>query len=203
MSQPYLILASSSQIRAKILQNAGLALGEDFQQIPASIDETKVKNAWLKADFAELALALARLKGQQISAQYPENIVIGCDQILACAGARIDKPKDLDELRQQFQKLSGKKQQLYTAIAVFQEGQQIWQHIVTINLQARSYDTKLTEAYIDRFGPDLCNSAGGCRVEDMGIQLFSEIEGDYFAILGLPLLPLLNFLRPHLPGLLL
>jgi septum formation protein len=190
-----LILASASQSRVKLLTSAGLT----FDAIPAHVDETAVKDA-MRAEGAtvtQCAEALADLKALKISQQYPDALVIGADQMLECGGAWFDKPPTMAAAHDQLMALAGKTHLLPTAAVVATGGARIWHHISTPRLTMRAFDDRFVAAYLERAGERVMTSVGSYQLEGPGVQLFHKVEGDFFTILGLPLLPLLDFLRGH------
>jgi len=193
MTTPPVILASASTTRAALLRNAGIA----FDSMPARVDETEVKEA-MRADGApagDAAQALADLKAQRITASVPGALVIGADQILECEGTWYDKPKDRDGARGQLLALAGRSHELWTAAAVAKDGAIIWRDLDHPRLTMRALDEAAVDRYLNEVGETVLQSVGGYQVEGPGVQLFSAIKGDFFAILGLPLLSLLSFLR--------
>jgi septum formation protein len=195
MTSKPIILASTSEIRAQLLRNAGL----EFAVMAADIVEDDVKmSIQATTDSAdELAHQLAAAKALSISRKTPDQLVIGCDQVLECDGRVFNKPIDVNDARKTLMALRGKEHSLHTAIAVALDGRVIWHDLETPRLQMRDFSDEFLGDYLDRSGETVTWSAGGYLLENLGIQLFSDIKGDYFAILGLPLLPLLEFLRLH------
>jgi septum formation protein len=192
---PALILASGSEIRATLLRRAGL----DIAVIPAPVDEDAVKSAF-KADGeapGDCAVALAELKAKRVSTKHPGALVIGADQILELDGIWFDKPQDRDEARDHLTALRGRTHRLITAAVVAQNGSRIWHTLDEARLTMRDFSDGFRETYLDRAGPAVLTSVGAYQAEGLGITLFEKIEGDFFTILGLPLLPLLGFLREH------
>ncbi len=188
-----LVLASASKIRAQLLRDAGI----DFDVLPAHADEAALKEA-LRAEHAsarDAALALAELKAARISAMRPDDLVLGCDQLLDCAGAWFDKAIDRVDAGRQIGLLQGRDHVLATAICVMQAGERLWHRVEAPSLTMRQLDATAIDGYLDAAGDEVIGCVGGYRLEGIGIHLFARIEGDYFAILGLPLLPLLDFLR--------
>lgn len=194
-ASPSLVLASASQSRLTVLRNAGL----DPLQDPSSVDEDKVKQSLKSkgADAAQVARALAESKAQQTAHRHPGALVLGADQMLDCSGVWFDKPPDLAHARGHLQSLRGKTHELVTAAAVIRDGECIWQHVDRARLTMRDFSDGFIDDYLDRVGEDACRSVGAYQLEGMGAQLFSRIDGDFFTILGLPLLPLLDYLRGH------
>ena len=188
-----LILASQSQARRAILAGAGLA----FQALTPPVDEETVKESLRAAGAGarELAETLAELKAQRVSMKHPGALVIGCDQTLDCNGVLFDKPIDLDHARAHLQALSGHEHHLHAAICVAFNGSRIWHHNAVAKLTMRKLSADFLDWYCAAEGEALLTSVGAYRLEGLGAQLFSKVEGDYFTILGLPLLPLLDFLR--------
>jgi septum formation protein len=192
---PRLVLASASTSRADMLRHAGLVLAQE----PAGVDEELVKHS-LKtegADAAHVALTLGDLKAQQVSRRHPDAFVIGADQMLECNGIWFDKPPDIDHARGHLQALRGKTHQLITAAVVVRAGARIWQHVDRATLTMRPFSDAFIDDYLEMTGAEVCSTVGAYRLEGLGAQLFSRVEGDFFTILGLPLLPLLDFLRGH------
>jgi len=190
-----LILASGSVTRRDMLQRAGVVV----ETIAAPVDEAEVK-ASARAegiDAAETAVILAEIKAQRISRRYPEAVVIGADQMLVCDGAWFDKPADVAGARSQLLALRGRGHSLPTAVVCFRGGAPIWHHVETPRLWMRDFADVALDDYLAAEGEAVLTSVGGYRVEGPAIRLFERIEGDWFSILGLPLLPLLGFLRQN------
>ena len=188
-----IILASASPARQAILTNAGLAV----ESLPANIDERAAEAPLLQsgAGADDIAQALAMIKASHVSGQRPADLVIGADQTLEFAGERLTKPADMAAARRQLLKLAGKPHRLHSALACCRAGTVIWQHMETATLTMRPLTPAEIGRYLARVGETALTSVGAYQIEGPGIQLFERIEGDYFAILGLPLLPLLSFLR--------
>ena len=189
------ILASSSASRARLLTAAGVP----FTVVPAHVDEDAIKQS-LRAEGAAVsacAETLAEMKAVTISQRHPQALVIGADQMLECDGAWFDKPADLGRAAEQLLTLAGKTHTLPTAAVVALDGQRIWHQIATPRLTMRAFDRAFVQSYLAGVGPAALTSVGAYQLEGLGSQLFNKVEGDFFTILGLPLLPLLAFLRVH------
>ncbi len=186
-----LILASQSASRAALLTAAGI----DFDVRPALIDETAVKQAmWNEqATAADTAFMLAGLKAYRVRAT--SALVLAADQLLVCDGMWFDKPPTLAAARDQLQALRGKMHELVTAVVIFHDGQEIWRHLAMPRLRMRDFSDGFLEEYLAAEGVELLTTVGAYRLEARGITLFEQIEGSHSAILGLPLLPVLEFLR--------
>jgi septum formation protein len=191
--QAPLVLASASAVRRKLLDNAGL----DYICDPAAIDEHEIKEALLKERATPMRVAetLAELKAQRVAVRHPGCIVIGADQVLDCEGVLYDKPTDIARARADLLALRGKVHALVTSVVVVRDGGRLWHHIDHSMLTMRWFGDDFLNRYLDQTSESVCESVGAYKIEARGAQLFEKIEGDYFSILGLPLLPLLDFLR--------
>ena len=190
-----LILASKSQARGSLLRNAGL----EFQSIAADIDERAAEQPLVDAgasphDIAEL---LAEVKAMNVSERNPGALVIGADQTLGFGDKRFNKPADDAAARSQLLELAGQSHQLHSAVACVKDGQTLWRYVSTATLTMRPLSPEEVGRYMARVGDQVRSSVGCYQLEGLGVQLFEKIEGDYFTILGLPLLPLLTYLRDH------
>ena len=186
-----LVLASESIVRAKLLTGAGLT----FDTRPAHVDESALKKSRSGLAADELAEVLAQAKARAVSTELMESLVIGADQILECDGRLYDKPADEEGVRSHLRSLRGRAHRLISAVCVAEAGSIVWSHTDVCILTMRDFDDIYVEHYIQQAGPEVQSSVGGYRLEEIGIQLFERVDGDYFTILGLPLLPLLAFLR--------
>ena len=195
MSKRPLILASASKSRANMLRAAGVAV----EIVPAHADEDAVKASLQAAGAtaADCATALAELKAVQVSQRHPEVLVIGADQMLECEGRWFDKPKDQEGARGHLLAMRGKTHVLPTAVAVALNGAVIWHHVASPRLTMRTFSDAFIAHYLALAGDAVTTSVGAYQLEGPGAQLFSRIDGDFFTILGLPLLDLLAFLREH------
>ena len=190
-----LILASASKSRASLMRAAGL----DFEVVAAHIDEDAIK-ASLKqegASAADCALALAEFKAGTVSQRFPEALVIGADQMLDCEGIWFDKPKDVAGARNHLTTLRGKTHVLPTSVVIALNGAPIWHHTALPCLTVRDFSDEFLTQYLADIGPAVTSSVGAYHLEGRGAQLFTKVEGDFFTVLGLPLLELLAFLREH------
>lgn len=188
-----LILASSSASRQMLMRNAGL----DFSSIPADIDERSI-DARLADEGAApetIAVELAKAKALAVSLLHPSAFVIGSDQTMSLGSRIYHKPKDMDEAHANLMSLSGKTHRLNCGAAIAQNGKIIWDIVTVADMTVRDLDKDFVTRHLERVGPKVLSSVGAYQLEGEGIQLFTSIEGDYFTILGLPLLPLLTKLR--------
>lgn len=199
MSSP-LVLASGSGIRATLLRNAGLSFDVEI----ARIDESAVRDSLLAegAPPRDLADALADLKAAKVAARRPDALVIGCDQVLVHEGAILSKPATPGEALDQLRRLSGQTHTLLSGVVVHGEGGPLWRHIGEARLTMRKSSDDWLEAYVARNWDSIRHSVGGYKLEQEGVRLFTQIRGDHFTILGLPLLELLSWLilRGTLPS---
>lgn len=191
MNRP-LLLASASQIRLNLLLAAGLTVTAR----PARIDEETIRTG-LEAEGTlppDVADTLAELKARKLADKHPEALVLGCDQVLAFKGRVFSKAETSDIARTQLHTLRGQTHQLFSAIVLYDHARPIWRHISKARLTMHALSDVYLEDYLDRNWHNVKHSVGAYKIEEEGSRLFSEIDGDYFTILGLPLLPLLGYL---------
>ncbi|MSO84332.1 MAG: septum formation protein Maf [Rhodospirillales bacterium] len=186
-----LVLASASSARRKILEGAGVP----FVQAPSRLDEDQLKATLGAGPAPATARALALAKAQAVSASKPGAWVLGADQVLECDGRSFSKPGDKAEARAQLVGLRGREHRLVNGLALVRDGRVLWQYDDEARLWLRDFDDAFLDAYLAAAGPEVLESVGAYRLEGTGAQLFARIEGDFFSILGLPLLPLLDVLR--------
>ena len=186
-------LASASRTRAEVLRRAGVPAHTE----PAQIDEAEIKSSLRSggANAARAAETLAELKAARVSRRHAGALVVGADQMLECDGVWYDKPRDMDEARAQLRALRGKRHDLHSAVCVMRDGAQLWRHGERTRLWMRDFSEDFLDDYLKSAGAEALDVVGCYRLEGPGVQLFARIDGDFFAILGLPLLPLLDFLR--------
>ncbi|GAA4253902.1 septum formation protein Maf [Azospirillum formosense] len=192
---PTVVLASGSRTRAEMLERAGVRV----TLAPAAVDEEEIKLA-ARAEGApveDVAEALAELKAQRVTRKHPGALVIGADQMLECEGRWFDKPADRDAARAQLQDLRGKTHRLVSCAVVSRDGERLWHHVDRARLTMRPFSDAFLDSYLNAAGDDVLGSVGAYHLEGLGAQLFHRVDGDFFTILGLPLLPLLGFLRVH------
>lgn len=192
---PRLVLASASTARRALLDSAGLR----FEALPAAVDEASIKESAQAEGIppADAALMLADAKAGRVARRDPEALVIGCDQLLVCEGRWYDKPPDLAAARGQLLALRGRAHELVTAVVCHRHGGRVWQHVAVPRLAMRDFSEAFLDAYLALEGATLLGSVGAYRLEGPGIHLFARVQGDHAAILGLPMLELLAFLRQH------
>lgn len=191
--RPELVLASGSAARAMLLRSAGLR----FRVAPVALDEGAIRDAARRAgeDAGQAAMALAAAKALTGSEAAPEALVIGADQVLACEGRWFEKPAGKQEAAEQLRMLRGRTHVLATALAGASGGEVVWRMVAEARLTFRRFSDELLEGVLKADAASIGSSVGGYRLEGPGVLLCERIEGDHFTILGLPLLPLLGFLR--------
>lgn len=184
-----LILASSSAIRRHMLDAAGV----EYEAIPSRVDEAAIKRQLDEAE--QVALGLSEAKALDVSRSRPDDWTAGSDSVVSVDGQLFDKPSSRENAAEHLRIFSGKEMELTSAVAIARGGQVDWSHAETAKLRVRPLSDAFIESYLAAEWPDVGYCVGVFRLEGRGIQLFSSIEGNYFTILGMPLLPLLGALR--------
>lgn len=187
-----LVLASTSGIRRQLLESAGLSISV----LAPRIDEPALMAALLAEGAAprDIADTLADAKARKISAKHPGQLVLGCDQVLDHGGTCLSKPETPDDARRQLRALRGGTHRLLSAAVIHRDGEPLWRHVGTVRLTMRSFSDDYLDRYIARNWGSIRHSVGAYKLEEEGVRLFTRIDGDYFAVLGLPLMELLAFL---------
>ena len=187
-----IILASGSAIRRKLMIDAGL----DFEVITKPVDEAVIKDSMLSESvrLRDIADALAEAKSLRVS-RIEDGLVIGADQIMVMDNQLFDKPKTIDEARERLKLMRGKTHYLMGAVVISENGKPVWRHMAKTKLTMRAFSDTFLEDYLEKEGEFVTKSVGAYRFEGLGAQLFSYVEGDFFSILGLSLLPVMDYLR--------
>ncbi|MCV2882105.1 Maf family protein [Actibacterium sp. XHP0104] len=194
MPKPVL-LASGSEIRLQLLRQAGV----DVTAKPARIDEDAIRHA-LEAEDAtprDVADTLAEFKARKIAEKQPEALVIGCDQVLEYRGQILTKPTDIDDARDQLRRLRGNPHKLLSAAVIYDGIEPVWRHVGEVRLTMRPFSDAYLDDYLDRNWHSIRHAVGCYKLEEEGVRLFSRVDGDYFNVLGLPLLQVLAFLTTN------
>jgi septum formation protein len=188
-----LVLASRSAVRAALLGAAGIPV----EVRPADIDERSVETGVPSEPPTAIAALLARQKALAVAGLHPARLVLGADQVLALDAKLFSKPADRAAARAQLRALSGRTHELHAAIAFVRDATVVFEHVGTARMTMRSFSDRFLDAYLEAVGSAATASVGAYQIEGLGIQLFERVEGDYFTVLGLPLLTALDFLRRH------
>ena len=187
-----LILASASASRRAMLADAGVP----FDVVAARVDEEAAKASLADLDPRDLADALAELKAIKVSRQQPRALVLGSDSLIALAGGgRLDKPGTREEAAEHLRRLSGATSDLWSAAVIAEAGAPVWRHVDRARLHVRPLSEDFIQAYLDAEWPAISGCVGCFRIEGPGVQLFARLEGSHFTVLGMPLLPILDYLR--------
>jgi septum formation protein len=193
--QRNLVLASETESLRRLLEASGLA----FRLVSLNLNEVATYQALLKneeeADPADVAELLTRIRIEGANAQFPGALIVGANQVISLNGRLLEKPTTIDAARDRLFELRGKTHQLHSAVALAVEGQVTWIHVETAHLTMRSFSPQFVGRYLAAAGPQVCESAGAYRADGIGLQLFDRIQGDYLAILGVPILLLFARLR--------
>jgi len=192
MSAPSLVLGSGSASRRAMLEAAGVP----FDVLPARVDEDAVKHAMAGAPPRDLADRLAELKAVQVSSQLPGALVLGSDSLVTLASGRLlSKPESRDEAAEHLRAMSGAVHELWSAAVIAENGRSVWRYVERARLHVRRLSSAFLDRYLDAEWPAIGSCVGCFRIEGPGIQLFDRIEGSHFTVLGMPLVPVLGYLR--------
>lgn len=190
-----LVLASGSRTRARMLEAAGVPI----EIAVAAIDEPELMASLQNSGAAveRAAEVLAEMKAKRVATRFPGRLVLGCDQMLECGGQWLDKARDAGHAREQLKMLRGRPHNLITSAVLVRDEERIWHHTEKAEMRFRAFSDAFLDDYMARAGEEILQSVGGYQLEGLGAQLFERIQGDFFTILGLPLLPVLAILRQH------
>jgi len=188
-----IVLASKSRHRAELLSNAGVS----YRAMSANIDEREVETPLIEADLGgqDVAEFLAIAKANDVSNKVPDAYVIGCDQTLTLEGQLMHKPEDMEAARRRLLALSGKTHELNSAVAIVRNGETLWSYVEVCEITFRKLDPGFVGRHLAGVGDTVLSSVGAYQIEGPGVQLFEKVKGDFFSIIGLPILPLLEQLR--------
>jgi septum formation protein len=190
-----LVLASETGSLRRLLEASGLA----FRLMPLNLDEVATHQALLKnmgeTDPADVAEMLTRAKIDEASARFPGALIIGAHQVISLNGKLLEKPNTIDAARDRLFELRDKTHELHSAVALAKEGQITWTHVETAQLTMRSFSAQFVGRYLAAAGPQICEAPGAYELDGIGLQLFDRIQGDYLALLGVPILLLFARLR--------
>jgi septum formation protein len=192
LDQP-LLLASTSATRLHLLRSAAIPVETRSPDVDERAIESSLQERNMTPDL--VALELASAKGSQVSSQIPDRLIVAADQTLALGAEQFHKPGDADQARAQLRKLSGRTHALHSAVVCYRNGQRLFAHVETAHLTMRKLGPAFMDAYLVAAGEAVTKSVGGYQLEGLGVHLFERVEGDHSTILGLPLLPLLSYLR--------
>jgi len=188
----HIILASGSVIRAQLLRQAAIEFGVEYPNVDEEFVKTELLNR--NAEPRDIADALAEEKALKISAKTTGSMVLGCDQVLDFEGRLLSKPENPDQALEQLREMRGKWHMLLSAAVICRDGKPIWRHVGQVRLQMRDSSDAYLSDYVTRNWDSIRNAVGAYKLEEEGVRLFSAIDGDYFNVLGLPLMELINFL---------
>jgi septum formation protein len=188
-----IILASASGIRLKILENFGF----NVKVVPANIDEDEIKNSLSNEKFTsfDISRALAETKAKKISVKFTDNLVLGADQILDFKGNIFSKPKNMESAIDLMQKLNGNSHSLFSSICLSKNNSVIWMHTEEVVLKMKKLSDKFIEDYLDKIGLETIKKYGVYQIEGLGKELFEEIEGDEYSVMGMPIKQLINYYK--------
>ncbi|MEM6407488.1 MAG: Maf family protein [Pseudomonadota bacterium] len=187
-----ILLASQSEIRRRLLENAGVTV----EALPARIDEETITTSLVSegAKPRDIADALAEYKAQKLGLKHMDRLVLGCDQVLEHDGGILSKPQSREEAAAQLQALRGRTHRLFSAAVIYEQGKPVWRAVKEAKLTMREFSDEYLHAYLDRNWDEIKYCVGGYQLEAEGARLFAHVTGDYFTVLGMPLLEILNYL---------